>query len=149
MINPGFAVTAWGAFPWLGGRVKSTQRAMGGHFLKCQVDEAPVANVIRPSGEVDLSTVSILRQALTTALSLGRHVIVDLSGVTYIDSTGFRELLAHRRIYRENDRLMVLANPRRPVQDVIDTLNFYQVIPVYSSIDTAQHSLMGASRPAR
>lgn len=122
---------------------------MSSRLLTCQVDEASLANIVHPSGEVDLSTVSILRQALTTALSLGRHVIVDLSDVTYIDSTGFRELLAHRRIYRENDRLMVLANPQHQVQDVIDTLNFYQVIPVFPSIDTAQNSLKGAPRPVR
>lgn len=116
--------------------------------LTCQVDEAPFAAIVRPSGEVDLSTLSILRHALARAFSLGRNVIVDLGQVTYIDSLGFRELLAHRRIYRQNDRIMVVADPRQ-VQSVFDRLNLYQVIPVFSSIEAARDSLRRASRPSR
>jgi len=119
---------------------------MASHFLKCQVDEAPFANIVRPSGEVDLSTILILRHALATAFSRGRHAIVDLSEVTYIDSTGFRELLAHRRIYHENDHLMVLANPTQPVQTVIDRLNSYEVVPAFPSIESAKNSLNAAPR---
>jgi len=125
---------------------KVNMPTMTGRLLKCQVDEAPFANIIRPSGEVDLSTVSILGHALATAFSRGRHVIVDLSEVTYIDSTGFRELLAHRRIYHENDRFMVLANPTQPVQTVIDRLNLYEVVPVFPSIESAKNSLNTAPR---
>ena len=116
-------------------------------LLNCQVDEAPVANIVRPSGEIDLSTVPILRHALTEAVSLGRHIIVDLSDVSFIDSTGFRELLIHRRVCRENDRLMVLVNPPEQVLHVIDTLNFFQMIPVYKSMETAQTSLKGVPLP--
>jgi anti-sigma B factor antagonist len=99
-----------------------------------------VCNIVRPSGDVDLSTIPILRRALATAFSLGRHVIVDLSAVTYIDSTGFSELLAHRRIYQDSNRRMVLAKATQPVQTVMDRLNVYQVIPVFSSIESAKQS---------
>jgi anti-sigma B factor antagonist len=116
-------------------------------LLNCQLDEAPFANIVHPQGEIDLSTVPVLRGALTTAVSLGRHVIVDLSDVTFIDSTGFRELLVHRRICRENDRLMVLVNPKERVQRVIDMLNFFQMIPVYASMETAQIQLKGVPLP--
>jgi anti-anti-sigma factor len=114
--------------------------------LKCQVDEAPFATIVRPYGEIDLSTVLILRRALATAFSLGRHVIVDLSGVTYIDTTGYREFLAHRRIYEKSDRSMVLASAKQHVETVFDRLNIYRVIPIFSSIEHAQHSLAGTSR---
>jgi len=50
-------------------------------------------------------------------------------------------LLAHRRIYHQNDRLMVLANATKSVQTVIDRLNLYQVIPVFLSIESAKNSL--------
>ena len=128
---------------------KFNTRAMGSLRLTCQVEKAEFADIVRPSGDIDLSTTSILGHALATAFSQGRHVIVDLSEVTYLDSTGLRELLAHHRIFRENDRLMVLANPKQPAQITIDRLNLYQVIPVFSSIETAQDSLKGASRLSR
>ena len=77
---------------------KFNTRAMGSLRLTCQVEKAEFADIVRPSGDVDLSTTSILGHALATAFSQGRHVIVDLSEVTYLDSTGLRELLAHHRI---------------------------------------------------
>lgn len=110
-------------------------------LLRCQVDEVVFAHIVRPYGEIDLSTVAILRNALTEAVSRGRHVIVDLSDVAFIDSTGFREFLVHRRVCRENDRLMVLVNPRERVRRVIDTLNFFQMIPVFPTLEAAQISL--------
>jgi anti-sigma B factor antagonist len=112
-------------------------------LLQCHVEEVPFAEIVRPHGEIDLSTVPILRQSLTEAVSRERHVVVDLSDVSFIDSTGFRELLSHRRVCRENDRLMVLVNPREPVRRVIDTLNFFQMIPVFPTIEAAQPSLKG------
>jgi anti-anti-sigma factor len=116
------------------------------HLLQCEVNEAPFANIVCPSGEVDFSTVSTLRGALATAVALGRHVVVDLRDVTFMDSTGFRELLIHRRMCREDDRLMILANPRLPVKSVIETLNFYQMIPVFPSLEAAQNSLKTSPR---
>lgn len=116
-------------------------------LLNCRLDEASVANIVHPHGEIDLATVPILRDALSEAVSRGRHIIVDLSDVTFIDSTGFREFLVHRRVCRENDRLMVLVNPRERVQHVIEMLNFYQMIPVYPSMDAAQTSLKGVPLP--
>lgn len=114
---------------------------MASPSLQCRVDEASFADIVRPSGEVDLYTVPILGHALATPFSRRRHVIIDLSGVTYIDSTGFSELLAHRRIYHENNLYVVLASPQPHVRNVIDRLNFYQVIPVFPSVETAENSL--------
>jgi anti-anti-sigma factor len=117
-------------------------------LLDCHVNEASVASIVHPHGEIDLSTVPILRGALGEAVALGRHVIVDLADVTFIDSTGFREFLIHRRVCRENERLMVLVNPRDRVRHVIETLNFFQMIPVFPSMDAAQDSLKGVPLPA-
>lgn len=119
---------------------------MGDVRLTCQVDEAPFASIIRLSGEVDLSTIPTLRRVLATTFSLGRHAIVDLANVTYIDSSGFRELLAHRRIYQKSDRLMVVVNPRQPTPSAFDKLNLYQIIPVALSIEIAQDLLKRAPR---
>jgi anti-anti-sigma factor len=122
-------------------RGKVDLTAMASPSLQCRVDEASFADIVRPSGEVDLHTVPILGHALAMAFSRTRHIIVDLSQVTFIDSTGFRELLAHRRIFHENDRLLVLASPQPHVRNVIDRLNFYQVIPVFPSVEIAENLL--------
>ena len=38
---------------------------------------------------------------------------------------------------------MLLVNPQARVQRVIDMLNFFQMIPVFPSMDAAQSSLQG------
>ena len=55
--------------------------------------EARGAILIRPTGEVDLTTVPILWSNLKALLEDGQHVVVDLSAIRYIDSTGFEALL--------------------------------------------------------
>jgi anti-anti-sigma factor len=55
--------------------------------------------VVRVSGEIDAGTVAALDQALEAATADGaRHVVLDLSGVGFLDSSGLRSLvqLSHR-----------------------------------------------------
>jgi anti-sigma B factor antagonist len=66
-------------------------------------DLAPFRVVVRterdvvrvcPLGEVDLDTVGQIREQLEHAAASGaRHVVLDLRGVTFLDSTGLRLVL--------------------------------------------------------
>jgi anti-sigma B factor antagonist len=74
-------------------------------------DDVYVMNV---RGEIHLSTAPELSQRLTTAIESGRTMIVlDFSGVEFIDSTGLSVLLnGLRRISQLDGRLaLVCANP--------------------------------------
>src|SRR4051812_29871617 len=51
------------------------------------------AIVVRATGDIDMSTVDVLRQALDTARAEDTTALVDLSGVTFMDSTGLHLLL--------------------------------------------------------
>ena len=55
--------------------------------------------VVSVQGEVDISTVGALDDALTVQLDGGaRSLVVDFRGVTFLDSTGLSALVrAHRR----------------------------------------------------
>ena len=54
--------------------------------------------VVRPSGEIDLSTVEQFRDVLRELLIRGHaHVLVDLDDTDFIDSLGFGVLVAARR----------------------------------------------------
>lgn len=50
------------------------------------------ARMLRLSGELDLATVDKLRDAVKDSLSGSRHLVLDLSGLAFIDSSGLREL---------------------------------------------------------
>ena len=88
-------------------------------------------------GEVDSSSAPLLRTELETALDGGdlRELVVDLDGVTFLDSAGLSVLAgAHRRAAGRNVHLRVLASGRaviRPLQitGLWDLLGAEQVEP--------------------
>jgi anti-sigma B factor antagonist len=51
------------------------------------------AIVLRATGEIDVSTVDVLRRELDAARAGAPTTLLDLSGVTFIDSTGLHLLL--------------------------------------------------------
>lgn len=54
---------------------------------------------VRPAGDVDLTTEPGLREAIGSALDDAgiRHLVVDLSGVTFLDCRGLGALVEGRR----------------------------------------------------
>jgi anti-anti-sigma factor len=65
-------------------------------------------------GELDLATAATLEDELKSAEASGAQAIVlDLSGLTFMDSTGLRTILdADRRLRRIGRRLCLVRGPR-------------------------------------
>ncbi len=63
------------------------------------VDEARRLATVTVSGDIDLATAAVVGTAVETALSTPgvTAVVVDLSGVGFLDSSGISELLKGRR----------------------------------------------------
>ncbi len=64
-------------------------------------------------GELDLSTIEKVEQELTRAEDDGHRLIVlDLSGLTFLDSTGLRTIVtADQRARRSGRRVVILKGP--------------------------------------
>lgn len=73
--------------------------------------------LVEVSGEVDLHTAPQLRAVLGGLVdreTSGEAVVVDLTGVSFIDSTGLGELVgAHKAVRRRGDRLHLVATNER------------------------------------
>jgi anti-sigma B factor antagonist len=70
--------------------------------------------VISVSGEIHVTTAPEFSQKLNDAIAAGtRRVVIDMSGVEFIDSTGLSVLLnGLRRVTRADGRLaLVVSNP--------------------------------------
>ena len=85
------------------------------HVVTDVSTEPPVVTVW---GEIDLATVAPFRDALTEAIETGTNkIVVDLSHVTFMGSTGIRELIrAHNAA-----RLIELRVPQGIVRRALDT----------------------------
>lgn len=79
-----------------------------------EVEEGPGtgALVVAPVGDIDLTNANELRTAILCATSSeGTAVIVDLSGVRYLDSLGIRVLFSVARRLRERRKRLLLVTP--------------------------------------
>lgn len=61
--------------------------------MKCEIREESGVAVVALTGDVDLETSPRLRKALLDCVSVKRGVLVDMAGVSYIDSSGIASLV--------------------------------------------------------
>jgi anti-sigma B factor antagonist len=86
------------------------------------------------SGELDLAGVPALSERFAAFSDLASpRVVVDLSELRFIDSTGIRALMAAARAIGTNGGLMTLTAPRPNVQRVFDIVRLGDVILIEQS----------------
>jgi len=77
------------------------------------------ATVVELSGRLTVNDQpGVLKEAVANAVSRGaRNVLLDLSGVRYIDSTRLGELIAaHITVSRQGGKLKLVGTPERIVE---------------------------------
>ncbi|MBE1876203.1 STAS domain-containing protein [Myceligenerans sp. TRM 65318] len=86
------------------------------------VEEKTEATVVKMSGEIDISLRSQTGAALRQVLDRSRPVVVDTSGVTFMDSTG-AAFLAQLRMFGSEDGIRVsLAEQSTVVRNLLEML---------------------------
>lgn len=98
--------------------------AVGSHLLRTgfQVDleHSERSVLLRLQGELDMATARELRAVLVRAMSGdATAVALDLSDLTFVDSTGIAVLLAANRRARTERRAFSLHHPRRMVRKAL------------------------------
>ena len=88
--------------------------------------------VIRLSGRFDFSAHREFRDAVDSALAQvkGRQVRVDLSGVTYLDSSALGMLLMLRDKARPAERPVALVGAQGSVRQVLEIANFGKLFEI-------------------
>ncbi len=91
-----------------------------------------------PIGEVDILTASELSRALATLR--GReplHVVVDLSRVTFIDSSGINALVMAARSIEADGGTATFAAPADEVRRVFEIIHLDEIVTLVESVETA------------
>jgi len=99
--------------------------------------------VIALSGRVTINDQpGLLKDAVAGTLKRGaRHVLLDLSGVGYIDSTRLGELIAaHVTVTRQGGHLRLVATPDR-VTELLHLAGLDQVYERFPTADAASQGL--------
>jgi anti-sigma B factor antagonist len=101
--------------------------------------------LVRPDGEVDASTCGHLGEVLRTAAREedGGDVVLDLSDVRFMDSSGLGVLLnAHRRLIRAQRRLHLVV-PEGAVRKLLRQTDLDTTFAVHARRKDAERSVSG------
>lgn len=126
--RPGFAGPGTGD-NW---RVSRRAHGSGGGIEPLSITVAPTADVVTVivGGEIDVHTSPQLRSCLLdqVARTGASRVVVDLTSVTFCDSTALGVLVgAHRRMQGE-DRLLEVRAPSPPVRHLFEVSGLDHVL---------------------
>jgi anti-sigma B factor antagonist len=91
-----------------------------GDLLRVTVKPLEDASLIRAAGEIDLNTVGALRCELDAARMEAVTVVLDLSGVTFIDSSGLHLLLRASHSSARSDWAFFVVRPSESVLRLIE-----------------------------
>ena len=78
----------------------------------------------------------------------GKHIILNLQALTILDSRALGKLfLTYHHLNRKQIRLS-MVNPRPAVREMLEFVNFPQIVPIYDSVDdvvAVEHRQMESS----
>jgi anti-sigma B factor antagonist len=104
--------------------------------------------ILRVEGDIDASTHKILQDKSSEVIDAGTtHILLDLSGVNYMGSAGFRTIHAITNMLSTDgsagmakSEYLKLLNPTDAVARVIKTLGFDVYLDIYQDRDEAVNS---------
>ena len=97
--------------------------------------------VVTLQGDIDLEQSSRMRQILLDILGDARAVIIDLAGVTMIDSSGVASLLEGIQEARKKGKDFILAAPGDPVMRVLNLARLDMVFQIADDVTAAKEAV--------
>jgi anti-sigma B factor antagonist len=100
-------------------------------------------------GELDLSVVGLLDAAVQEVVAAGLHlVVVDLSGLTFCDSSGLGGLLRASRVVRSAGGTLLVAGAHDAVQRLLQLTSMERAITIVPDVSAALTALRRAASDA-
>ena len=105
--------------------------------MKHEIIEKPGASVVVFSGEIDLESSPVAREILIKCFKNTKKakVIVDLSEVTYIDSSGVASLVEALQAAKKSGGIFALAATSEPTRRVLELARLDKVFTMFDSVD--------------
>ena len=105
--------------------------------MEHEVKEEDKVTVIAFSGDVDLQNSQEARNILLAAVDRSLPVLVDMSRVDYIDSSGIASLVEGLQCARKRGCELVLVSVSEPALKVLQLARLDQVFSLYGSLEEA------------
>src|SRR5437773_1918388 len=107
-----------------------------GAFARARAKEQP--HVLPLEGEIDLHVSPEVAELLRTMIAKKpKVVVVDLTKVTYFDSSGLAVLIEGMQNVQEYGGMFALAGVQESVQNIFDIARLDQVFQIFPDVDSA------------
>ena len=108
-------------------------------LIGVEIEQRDDVVVARLSGELDISVAETTGRKIADAVpSAALGVVVDMSGLEFMDSSGVSMLFSlARQVGSHRQQLRVVAPPERPVSRVLQIVEFDRAAPVDVDVDSA------------
>jgi anti-sigma B factor antagonist len=110
-----------------------------------EVQRRDAVAIVQPRGELDLVTVETLQAALDGIKSAER-LVLDLRGLSFMDSTALQLLVA---LHRRDGLQLTLVAPAAPVDRAIQLCGLDQTLPFVAAVDAEPGESASAPRGDR
>ena len=94
-------------------------------------------SVISPRGELDLATAPKVLAAVEDAITDARTeaIVIDLSSVTFMDSSGVKCVVAAANALRERDGHVAVCNASAPIARLLTMLGIDRTVDLFTTPD--------------
>jgi|TARA_Y100000310_G_scaffold239910_2_gene243687 anti-sigma B factor antagonist len=94
--------------------------------------------VLAMTGELDLGTSPMLRQAVVAEVADGHnHLVIDMSRVDFIDSAGLGSIIGALRRVRSHDGHLLLVCSQQQVRRAFEMCDLDRVFTFHVDVDSA------------
>ena len=114
------------------GAVGNTQHAGGG--MKYAIRDEGGYTVMELTGDVDLSCSPDARKQILECLDAAHNLLVDMSRVTYIDSSGVASLVEGFQTARKKSLKFGLVGVSGSAMSVLQLARLDKVFPIHASV---------------
>jgi anti-sigma B factor antagonist len=109
--------------------------------MQIAIDERGQVTILTVDGSLDSLTAQELEVQVKKMIEEGRvSLVMDLSGVDYSSSAGLKVLLAARKLSRQMNGDLRLANVQDSVEKIFRMAGLFGVIPQYPDLEAAVES---------
>jgi anti-sigma B factor antagonist len=94
--------------------------------------------VVSVTGEIDVYTAPKLREQIVALVDEGQyHLVVDMSGVEFLDSTGLGVLVGGLKRVRAHDGSLSLVCDEERILKIFRITGLTKVFPIHATVDEA------------
>lgn len=105
--------------------------------MALEITEKDGATIVALSGDIDLQTSPQVRQGVLECLDSHDRVVVDMSEVNYIDSSGVASLVEAFQVSRKKGTFFALAHVSPAAMRVLSLARLDKVFSIHDSIESA------------